>query len=115
MGSESGMLPLDEFEGELRRLARYSRSTAAADPLAAIVQKIVANPAFSESRLLTRLLGAVINVPGEFRFAEAAVFHSETLALIVSFLDLRRSGAVSDAQCRIAFKTVGGAEDATTA
>src|SRR4051812_8871569 len=102
INSQSAVIPVSEFQDELRRLARYSRSATPEDPLAAIVQRIVQNPAFSESRLLTRLLAAVTSQHGDFRLAEAAVFHSQTLALIVSFLDMVGSGAFSNSQCRTA-------------
>lgn len=104
------MMPIEQFEGELRRVARMVPKTTMDDPLAAIVQKIVQNPAYNESRLLTRLLTALTHHRGEFRFAEAAVFDTATLALIVGLLDTRKAGSVSDSQCQLAVQAADAAQ-----
>jgi len=108
--STHALMPVQAFQSELRRLARFSAKPATEDPLEWIVQKVVQNPAFSESRLLTRLLHAVTYRSGEFRLAEAAVFHSQTLAMIVSFLDMVGSGSLSDSRCRLAVEAADAAQ-----
>ena len=108
--TQPALMSLQQFQQELRRLARFGSKAGAEDPLAWILETIVQNPAFSESRLLTRLLTAVTYQTGEFRFAEAAVFHSKTLAMIVSFLDMRLGGSLSDARCRLAVEAAGAAQ-----
>lgn len=103
-------MPIQRFEEELRRLARFTSKAALEDPLAAIVAKIVQNPAYTESRLLTRLLNALSDQKGEFRLAEAAVFGTATLGLIVRLLDSRGTGGVSDSQCRVAVEAANAAQ-----
>lgn len=100
--SARGILSVDQFEQLLRRAARFIPKGTVADPLDALVQKVVQHPAYSESRLLARLLAALTFQQGEFRVAEAAVFDSRTLALIVGLLDMRSTGIVSDTQLRLA-------------
>jgi hypothetical protein len=104
------MMPIQQFEGELRRVARLVPKATVENPLAAIVQKIVQNPAYNESRLLTRLLTALTYQRGEFRFAEAAVFDTATLALIVGLLDTLSAGSVTDSQCRLAVEAADAAQ-----
>ena len=104
------MMPIQQFQAELRRIARFTPRASAEDALTAIVDKVVQHPAFSESRLLARLLTAITYERGEFRLAEAAVFDSDTLALIVSFLDGLSAGSVSDAQCQRAVASVEAAQ-----
>jgi hypothetical protein len=105
-----GGLSVQQFEQELRRAARFVPQVAVTDPLQALIQKIVEHPAHTESRLLTRLLGALTCQHGEFRLAEAAVFDARTLALAVGLLDMRRTGNVSDAQLRLAVDTASAAQ-----
>ncbi len=108
--SASIMIPIQQFEDELRRVARLVPKSTLENPLGAIVDKIVQNPAYNESRLLTRLLTALTYQRGEFRLAEAAVFDTKTLALIVSLLDTRSAGSVTDSQCRLAVETADAAQ-----
>lgn len=95
-------IPISQFQAELRRVARLVPKLCVEDPLAAIVQIVVKNPAFTQSRLLARLLSALACQHGEFRLAEAAVFDSATLALIVGLMDGLAQGKISESQCRAA-------------
>jgi hypothetical protein len=108
--STRGILSVQQFEQVLRRAARFIPQAAVADPLHALVQKIIEHPAYTESRLLTRLLAALTCQHGEFRLAEAAVFDARTLALIVGLLDMRSTGNVSDAQWRLAAQAASAAQ-----
>jgi predicted NAD/FAD-binding protein len=108
--STRGILSVQQFEQELRRAARFVAQVAVADPLQALLQKIIEHPAYTESRLLTRLLAAITSQHGEFRLAEAAVFDARTLALAVGLLDMRRTGSVSDAQLRLAVDAASAAQ-----
>ena len=104
------MITIQQFQEELRRIARFSAPITLADPLTAIVGSIVEHPAYTESRLLARLLRAITYQQGEFRSAEASVFGSGTLALIVGLLDTLERGTVSNAQCRNAVETADAAQ-----
>lgn len=80
------------FLEELRGVARYGRALPVGDPLAAAVRRIENGPAFSQSRLLTRILAALTYQRGEFRRAEVAAFDSETLAMIIALMDVHAAG-----------------------
>lgn len=62
------------------------------NPLDAAVQRIEANPAFTQYRLLTRLIAALPGRQGEFRVEEASVFDRDTLAVILSLINARDAG-----------------------
>ena len=81
------------FEEELRRIGRYRPRTPIGDPLDAAVKKIEKNPAFTQSRLLTRILAALTYQEGEFRRAEASSLDSETLFLVIKLMDAYAAGA----------------------
>ena len=78
--------------GLARELAKVSRELAIEDPLVAAVTRIEQNPAFAQSRLLTRILAALTYQRGEFRRAEVAAFDSETLAMIIALMDVHAAG-----------------------
>ena len=80
------------FEEELRRAARFHRGLPIGDPLAAAVRRIENSPAFAQSRLLTRILAALTYQQGEFRRAEVAALDSETLAMVITLMDVRAAG-----------------------
>jgi hypothetical protein len=81
------------FQEELRRVARFFRSRApVGDPLDAAVRKIEQNPAFTQSRLLTRILAALTYQQGEFRRAEISALDAETLAMVVTLMDVHAAG-----------------------
>lgn len=86
-------LSVARFQEELRRAAPRRSSPLIANPLDAAVKKIVENPAFTQSRLLARVLTALTYQQGEFRRAEIAAFDSETLAMVVALMDARAAGA----------------------
>ena len=102
MGEQSGalrfaanaadLLSPARFEEELRRVARFGSSILVGDPLAGAVRKITQNPAFTQSRLLARLLSALTYQKGEFRRAEIAAFDSPTLAMVISLMDVYAAG-----------------------
>lgn len=85
-------LSIPRFLEELRRVARFRSGPPIGDPLAAAVRRIENGPAFTQSRLLTRILAALTYERGEFRRAEVAAFDSETLAMIVALMDVHAAG-----------------------
>jgi hypothetical protein len=85
-------LSIARFEEELRRGVQALAPMAFANPLSDVVQSIERNPAFPQSRLLTRLLSALMAQAGEFRSAEVFAFDTKTRALVVSLLDAFASG-----------------------
>ena len=81
------------FQEELRRVARFFRSRLpVGDPLEATVRKIEQNPAFAQSRLLTRILAALTYQQGEFRRAEISALDAETLAMVITLMDVHAAG-----------------------
>jgi hypothetical protein len=86
------LLSAVRFQEELRRLARFRPRLPVGDPLAAELRKIEQNPAFTQSRLLTRILVALIYQEGEFRRAEIAALDAETLAMVISLMDAHAGG-----------------------
>ena len=80
------------FEEELRRVARFRPGVAIVDPLGVAVRKIEQNPAFTQSRLITRILVALTYQEGEFRRAELAAFDSGTLAMVIALMDAHAAG-----------------------
>ena len=86
------LLSIARFQEELRRVTRFRLHPPVGDPLNAAVRKIENNPAFAQSRLLTRLLAALTYERGEFRRAEVAAFDSETLAMVIALMDAHAAG-----------------------
>ena len=87
------LLSAVRFQEELRRVARFFRSRlSVGDPLEATDSKIEQNPAFSQSRLLTRILAALAYQQGEFRRAEVSALDAETLAMVVTLMDVHAAG-----------------------
>jgi len=84
-----------QFQEELRRIARFELPAGMTDPLGHAVQKIEANPALTQSRILGRLLIAIAHGEGEFRRAEASALDSETLRLVVALMNADKSGTRS--------------------
>lgn len=83
------------FQEELRRIAHGRIGPAMENPLEAAIKKIGGNPAFSQSRLLARLLIGLVRGQGEFRRAELTAFDLPTLAMVVALLDVHRAGTVA--------------------
>ncbi|MGH8632551.1 MAG: hypothetical protein ACRET7_00295 [Burkholderiales bacterium] len=86
------LLSIGRFQEELRRVTRFRLHPPVGDPLNATVRKIEKNPAFAQSRLLTRLLAALTYERGEFRRAEVAAFDSETLSMVIALMDAHAAG-----------------------
>ncbi len=81
-----------QFQDELRRVARFDLPHAGDNPLAEAVQKIKDNPAFSQSRLLGRILTALTYQRGEFRRAEASALDSATRRIVIALINADRAG-----------------------
>ena len=81
------------FQEELRRVASFFRSRLpVGDPLEGTVRKIEQNPAFAQSRLLTRILTALTYEQGEFRRAEVSALDAETLVMVITLMDVHAAG-----------------------
>lgn len=80
-------LSVTRFQEELRRGVQALAPAAFPSPLNDVMQSIERNPAFPQSRLLTRLLSALISQAGEFRSAEVFAFDTKTRAMVVALLD----------------------------
>lgn len=90
------LLTAVRFQEELRRVARFFRSRLpVGDPLEATVRKIEQNPAFTQSRLLTRILAALTYQQGEFRRAEISALDADTLAMVVTLMDVHAAGTTT--------------------
>jgi hypothetical protein len=87
------MLSISRFLEELRHVARFRSGPPIDDPLNAVVRKIEMNPAFAQSRLLARLLGALTCQEGEFRRAEVSAFDADTLLLALALMQARAAAA----------------------
>ena len=92
-GTES--LSAIRFQEELRRVVRYRTSPPIGDPLEAAVRRITQNPAFTQSRLLARVLRALTYQEGEFRRAEVAALDSDTLAMVIMLMDRQAAGTTT--------------------
>ena len=86
------LLSIARFQQELRRIARFSPPAPVGQPLEAAVREIEKNPAFAQSRLLTRVLTALTYQRGEFRHAEIAAFDAGTLAMVINLMDAHAAG-----------------------
>ena len=81
------LLSIIQFRDELLRLSRFTPRPATPDALVAVVHKIEQNPAYSQSRLLTRILAALTYQEGDFRRAEASGLDAPSLAMAVTLMD----------------------------
>lgn len=86
------LLSAARFQEELRRVARFRSRPQVGSALDATVRKIEQNPAYTQSRLLTRILAALTYQRGEFRRAEIAALDSETLAMVITLMDAHAAG-----------------------
>jgi hypothetical protein len=89
------LLSATRFQEALRGIARYRSQVPVGDPLDVAVRKITDNPAFTQSRLLARMLVALTYQEGEFRRAELATFDSDTLAMVITLMDVHAAGTTS--------------------
>lgn len=88
------LMPMIGFQDVLRRSAQFFRPRVpAGDPLAETVKQIEQNPAYAQSRLLTRILAGLTYEEGEFRRAEASSLDSETLFMVIKLMDAYAAGA----------------------
>jgi hypothetical protein len=81
-----------QFQEELRRVARFDVRPPVENPLAEAVRRIKDNPAFTQSRLLSRILTALTYERGEFRRAEASALDSATLGIVIALMNAARAG-----------------------
>jgi len=86
------MLSPARFEEELRRVARFRPRVAVGNPLDLAVKKIEQNPAFTQSRLLTRILTALAHHEGEFRRAELSALDMASLDIVIALMDACAAG-----------------------
>jgi len=86
------MLSPARFEEELRRVARFRPRVAVGNPLDLAVKKIEQNPAFTQSRLLTRILTALAHHEGEFRRAELSALDMASLDIAIALMDACAAG-----------------------
>jgi len=86
------MLSPARFEEELRRIARFRPRVAVGNPLDLAVKKIEQNPAFTQSRLLTRILTALAHHEGEFRRAELSALDMASLDIVIALMDACAAG-----------------------
>ena len=84
-----------QFQEELRRVARFDLRPPVENPLVEAVQKIKDNPAFTQSRLLSRILTALTYERGEFRRAEASALDSATLGIVIALMNAARAGTTA--------------------
>ena len=100
MSAIRDLMSLPQFEAELRRVGRFGSALAGAEALAAAVKLITDNPARHGSRLLARLMCALVDHVGEFRLAEISAFDSPTLRLAIALMDAAHAGTNSERQWR---------------
>ena len=86
------LLSISQFQDELRQAGRFCPRPPTIDALGAVIRKIEQNPAYTQSRLLTRILAALTYQEGEFRRAEAACLDVDSLAMVVTLMDEYAAG-----------------------
>ena len=86
------LLSAVQFQDALRHVIRFRQQRPIADPLAAAVKRIEQNPAFAQSRLLTRILDALTYQQGQFRRAEITALDAETFAMVIALMDAYAAG-----------------------
>ena len=97
------MLSAAEFFELLRHVVGFREQPAIADPLQHAVDQISSNPVLAQSRLLKRILVALV-AGGEFRRAETAALDAVTQALVIALLELHRTGARSPQDWSVAIE-----------
>ena len=95
-GRSSEQLTGSEFLLGLREVVGFRVYPDVEDPLDRIVERIVTQPAVAESRLLLRILVALVRSDGEFRRAEIAALDAPTVAMVIRLMDLRSAGTRPD-------------------
>jgi hypothetical protein len=94
-GGNGDVMSAVQFQDELRHVARFDVRPPSQNPLVEAVQKIKDNPAFAQSRLLTRIITALTYDRGEFRRAEASALDSATLGLVIALMNVARAGTTA--------------------
>ena len=82
-----------QFQDALRQVVRFREQPLVGDPLVSAVKLIEQNPAFAQSRLLTRILVALTYQEGVFRRAEIGALDAETFAMVITLMDAFASGS----------------------
>lgn len=90
--------------------AKFYRQPVLEDALSKTVIEIETNPYLAQSRLLTRILGAMAGSESTFRRADLTLLSVKALVMIDSVLQGRQSGQYSPADYRRAADRVGGAQ-----
>jgi len=88
----AGQQSLARFIEALRHVTRFMTGPLVENPLDAAAERIEKNPAFTQQRLLARLLTALRDQRGMFRVEEASVFDRDTLAVILSLIHAHDAG-----------------------
>jgi hypothetical protein len=110
MASTADVLTAVQFQDELRRVARFDTPRRVEHALVDALQKIVQNPAYNQSRLLTRILTALTYQSGVFRRAEASALDSATLAIVIALMDAQRAGTMKREEWISAVDTANAAQ-----
>ena len=106
----SERLSAAQFQVALRQVLRFREQPPVADPLATAVKLIEQNPAFAQSRLLTRILVALTYEQGEFRRAEVAALDAGTYAMVIALMDAFGAGTTTRSTWEQAVTTARAAE-----
>lgn len=104
------LLSAVQFQEALRHVIRFRQQLPIADPLASAVKRIEQNPAFAQSRLLTRILDALTHQRGEFRHAEITALDAETFAMVITLMDAYAAGTSTQAEWEHAVEAARAAE-----
>ncbi len=104
------LLSVLQFQEEIRHVLRFRLQLPIENPLAAALQKIEQNPAFAQSRLLTRILGALTYQEGEFRRAEVTSLDAETFAMVIALIDAYAAETCTRAEWEAAVAAARAAE-----
>jgi len=86
------ILSVARFQEELRLGVQALVPPALSSALAEVIKSIELNPAFAQSRLLARVLSALLSQGGEFRRAEVFALDSKTRALVIALMDAFAAG-----------------------
>jgi hypothetical protein len=103
-------LSVTGFQEALRNGMQALTPHPVTNVLAEVVSSIEINPAFAQSRLLIRLLSALISQTGEFRRAEISAFDSKTRAMVIALLDAFAAGIPPRAEWIRAIDSVNAAQ-----
>lgn len=92
-----GQQSFARFMEALRHVTRFMIGPLVENPLDVAAERIERNPAFTQQRLLARLLTALRDRQGMFRVEEASVFDRDTLAVILSLIHAHDAGTAPPA------------------